>query len=176
MTPTKVAIRDAHAGEVGRLGKAVLDPPFGDIRLGEGVPQKAEARELHGIGEGRRLHVANLGLEEVARRRAGDIDRPGQRMDPVQVAAAQILCRGGLADLAVESVARLDLDFFARRSLDDRRDRLVPAIVALARLLGEALRVIDRDALHAPPEPRAIRSRLCGWPVRGKYGGTRLRH
>jgi hypothetical protein len=43
--------------------------------------------------------------------------RGSQRMDPVQVAAAQILRRRSLRDLAVESVAGLDLDFFARRGL-----------------------------------------------------------
>jgi hypothetical protein len=37
---------------------------------------------------------------------------------------------------------------------DDRRDRLVPAIVTFARLLGEALAIVDRDAFHdTAPRP-----------------------
>jgi hypothetical protein len=37
---------------------------------------------------------------------------------------------------------------------DDRRDRLVPAIVTFARLLGEAFAIVDRDAFHdTAPRP-----------------------
>ena len=88
--PDKRAVGDAHIGQVGRLGKAVLDRPFGDVRVGEGVAQKPEARHLHGVAEGRRLHVADLDFEQIARLRAGDIDRPGQRVDEVQVAMQQV--------------------------------------------------------------------------------------
>src|SRR5207248_10711141 len=103
-------------------------------------------------------------------------DRAGERVDPVQVAAAWILRCRGLTDLAVESFTRLDLDFFSRRGLNHRRDRLVPAIVALPRLLGEAFGVVDRDALHDVPPISPPCSRLCISSFRGKHRGTRRYH
>src|SRR5437764_977351 len=98
--------------------------------------------------------------------RGGIVRSACEAIGSVAGTAAQILCRGSLADLAVESITRLDLDLLARRRLDDRRDRFVPAIVALARLLGEALGVVDRDALHDLPPIHPLQPRLCVWPVR----------
>ena len=60
------------------------------MRLRKGVAQKSEARDLHGVAEARRLHIADLDFEKIARRRARDIYRTGQRVDPVQVAPAQV--------------------------------------------------------------------------------------
>ena len=49
-------------GNSAELGKPVLDLPFGDVRLGEGVAQKTKARHLHGVAERGRLHVADFDL------------------------------------------------------------------------------------------------------------------
>src|SRR5215471_4946062 len=88
-------------------------------------------------------------------------------MDPIEIASSKVShgCRGG--DLAVEGIARLDLD--PLRDFDNRRNRLVPAIVPLAGLVGEAFAVIDRDAFHSSL-PGTAEPRLCARPVGGKRG------
>ena len=56
----------------------------------------------------------------IARRRAHDITGPVNAWTRFR----------SHRDLSVEGVMCLDLDFLARRHLDDRRDALVPAVVS----------------------------------------------
>ncbi len=172
--PDKRAVGNAHIRKLGRLGKAVLDRPFGDIGVGERVAQKAKARHLHSVAEIGRLHVADLDFEQVARRSTRDVDRPGQGMNEVQVATHQVRRGCRRRDLAVEGVAGLDLDFLAEGCFEHRRDRLVPAVVALLRLLGEAFRVIDGDAFHGRP-PRCGAEAMhnpCPWQAAPSFAAN----
>src|SRR5579862_3240842 len=157
----KGAIGDLHIRQIGRLGKAVLDRPFGDIGFRERIAEKAEPRHLHRIAKAGRLHVADLDLEQIARLGAADKDRPGQRMDAIEIAGQQILSGGLRRDLAVKRIARLDLDLLAGSRFDHGRDRFVPAVMALLRLVGERLVVVDGDAFHIRlPERCAEQARL----------------
>lgn len=100
------------------------------------------------------------------------MDRAGQRVDPIEVTPAQVLSRRRLGNLAVEGITRRDLDLFAGRRFDDRRDCFVPAVVALARLLGEAFGVVDHDALHSPSQTTPSVEAMHKLPLLASAGGS----
>ena len=156
--PDKRAVGDAHTGQIGRLGKAVLDRPFGDV-AGRGR-RRAKSRNPAPA----RCSQTPPASCRRSRLRA---DRPGRprRHRParsaawtqVEIAVQQILARSSTAVIWPSKASRVWISTSSPScGLDHRRDRLVPAVVALLRLLGEPLPVIDGDAFHAaPPAPSA---------------------
>ena len=99
-----------------------------------------------------------IDLEEIARRGARNKNRAGQRVNKVEIGVRNLFGRRRCGNLAVERVACLDLNFFANLDFDDRRDRLVPAIVAFVRLsfsqastkhlIDQHVAGLDADASH----------------------------
>src|SRR4029078_5447564 len=95
-----------------------------------------------------RNDVEVLDLEQVARLRAFHVHRAGERVRDRALELLEVLRRRLRADLQVVRVAPLDRDVLARLDLDDSRDIRMPAVVALARLLAQALLAVDGDALR----------------------------
>src|SRR6266536_3293705 len=162
---------NADAGQVLRGRPAPGDRPPHHERVGELVAQETEPRHLDRVAVADRLDLQDLDLQQVAGLGAVDVDRPGERVDHVQVGRRHGLQSGGRPHLAVERVTRLQDHLLTGVAAHDRRDIRVPAVVPGLRLLAERLRVVDPDLvrghwglLRARLERRSrIRgSRCCG--------------
>jgi hypothetical protein len=137
--------RDAHAGQVSRRGPAVGDVPVHLERVGKLVTQEAEPGQLDGESVPVRLDVQDLDGQQVAGLRALDVDRPGQRVDHVQVRGGQRGRRHPRGGLPVERVPGLQHDLVTRLAEDHRRDVRVPPVVPGGRLLQQRLAAVDAD-------------------------------
>ena len=125
---------NAHAGQVGRIRKTARHLPVDDVRLGEVIPQESEPG--HDEREPARRGVDRLDLDrqQVARLRALDVDRSGERMDAAHLDREQFGRRHPRLDLPVEAVDGLHLDRGAGGDAHRRCNIRVPAVVALALL------------------------------------------
>jgi hypothetical protein len=133
----------------------------GDEGVREVVAEEAESRDLDRVPPlVPRVGVDrdDLRLEKVTRLGAPDEDRAGERMHGPERRVRDVGDVCGRRELAVERVARLVDDGVAGVDLDDRLDRLVPAVVAGLRLLRQRLRRVDRDHVlswhRSPPRIR----------------------
>jgi hypothetical protein len=80
------------------------------------------------------------------------MDRPGQRVDDVEIRCAHRLQRGVRTHLPVEGVARLEHDLVARLAANNRRDVRMPPVVARVRLLQQGLGSVDADLVNGHPD------------------------
>src|SRR5256886_13146733 len=99
---------DADTGQVRRLGCPVRDAPAHDEGVRELVPEEPEARNLNGEAKGGGLDLQDLDLQEITWLGSIDVDRPGQRMDDVQVDLADLLRRRSGRGLAFQRVPEFD--------------------------------------------------------------------
>src|SRR6266536_944071 len=139
---------NADAGQVLRGRPAPGDRPPHHERVGELVAQETEPRHLDRVAVADRLDLQDLDLQQVAGLGAVDVDRPGERVDHVQVGRRHGLQSGGRPHLAVERVTRLQDHLLTGVAAHDRRDIRVPAVVPGLRLLAERLRVVDPDLVR----------------------------
>ena len=121
---------DADTGQIRRLGCPVRDSPPHDEGVRELIPEEPEARNLNGEAKGGGLDFQDLDLKQITWLGSIDVDRPGQRMDHVQVDLADLLCRRSGRDLAVQRVPGFERDPIAGVDSQNRGNVRVPAIVA----------------------------------------------
>jgi hypothetical protein len=98
--------------------------------LGELVAQEPEPRYLHREPVLVGLDVEDLHRQQVAGLGAFDVDRPGQRVDHVQVRRGQRVRRYPRARLPVEGVPGLQHNLVPGLAADHRRDVRVPPVMA----------------------------------------------
>src|SRR5262249_57448967 len=84
----------------------------------------------------------------VARVRALDEYRTGQRVHLARIERGEVGDRGGGCDLTVQRVERLERDLLAFADLECRSDVGVIAVMPAIRLVAERLAAIDADGVH----------------------------
>ena len=118
-----------------------------DVRLSKNVTQKTETGHLHGEPKGLRRNLQDPDLQNVPRLRAVHVDRPGEWMNDVEVASANLLRRGGFVDLKIESIECFDPNHLARIDARDRRNVGMPPVVPSVRLGTQRLQAVDFDVV-----------------------------
>ena len=103
----------AHARHlIGGRGLAV-ELPVHQERLGEDVAQKAEARHDHRVAILIRLDVDHRHGQHVATLGTVDRDRPGHRMDQVEIERRQVVGDRIERQIRIERIARVEHDVIA---------------------------------------------------------------
>ena len=122
--------RHAPAGAVhDRCLKAGVVVPVVQVRVGELVGEQAEAGDVAGPAPARGAKGQYRDLERIARLRAIDVDRPGDRIDAPEIEFCEVAGGGVFGELPGGCVQRFELDALARRDLQLGRKRVIPAVV-----------------------------------------------
>ena len=127
----------AEVGDV--AGRQVEDA---QVRLGEVVGEQPEPGQDGRPAPAARVEVEDLDGERVARARAADGDRAGQRVDTIPVQARDGVARRLRRDLVVADLAGLDDDRVAALDRQQRLVRRVPRVVDLVG--GDVVRLRHR--------------------------------
>ena len=127
-------------------------------RFGHDVAQKTEPGQDRAERSRLRHDVEEFDLERIARFRALDRDRTGQRVNGADLEPGEILFGGLRRDLAVDRVAGLDDHLFALADLQHRLDVGVVAVVPDMRLRRKRLAPVDTNFMHGDASPAIV---LC---------------
>src|SRR5207249_4509077 len=112
-------------------GGPIAEVEVADVGVRKVRGQQAQARQQRRPAPSTRLQLEDLDLECVPRFGAVNVDRPAQRIQPVEVELAQLGGRVALLDLARRHLLGVEVDDVARRDLHRRFQRVVPLVVEL---------------------------------------------
>src|SRR5262249_34779494 len=137
---------------------AVGQVEVADVRLREILRQQPQPRDDPGPTPVERLQAQNLDLQDITRLGALDVDRPGQRVEPVEIQAAQRRRRHARLDLPIGHFLGLAVDHIARLDLDRWRQAVVPLVVDLAALQGVLTTSHDFTSLQTTFTPSNVQT------------------
>ena len=112
----------------------------GEGRDPELIGQQAETRNVGGPAQARGDEVPEGDLERVARLRALDIDRAGDRIDPAEIERRDVDGSRALLELAVGGVEAFEVNGLSRLARQRRREVAVPAeimVLAVDRMIAD---------------------------------------
>jgi hypothetical protein len=120
-------LAEAHCAR-GRVDLGDPKPRVGEL-VGEEPEAGDDCRPAPVLG----LERKELHLEDVARLRSLDEDRPADRVHVREIELRHVLDTGAVVDLFVRGVAHVQLHRFARLDLENGLDRVVPDVVERVR-------------------------------------------